>query len=973
MSATDRIVVILEAKLADYERRVQNAERRFNRSMEGMRSSISSLERQIRRDTKSIGDRFGSLAGIIAGAFSVQEVARLADTWTRFGNTLRTTGLEGEELALMQDRLIAVANRNGIAIETLGELYGRLGRVSGEMGASQEDILRVTSAVAAALKVQGTSAQEAQGALLQLSQAIPSARIEMEEFGSLIDGLPVLLQAAAKYIDGTGGSVNKLRALIKDRKGPGVSGQDFFTAILRASRDLEQQASRSQLTIANSLQVLGNQLSRYVGLADDNVGATERISGAILKLADNLDTIIPALTTLATVFVGRYVGSATASTVATIRATIAVNTYQAALMRLAVAQGLSSAQGVRLAGSMAVTTGAMTRAAGAAVGLGRGLLAAFGGPIGLAITALTVGLSLYATGVLDAKDATNEHAKALKRKAAQAEAVADVTEKLIDATRKERIETRNALVAARDKAKADVAAAQAALSRARAEIKLREALAFKRVEEATRSTRGAGAGFDPAFTQSQRFARIEEENRKREKELADRAAAAQAEVDKLEAQIKAVDKLINFPRSTGEPSEKKKKSANNSARDRVRDEELLRDQTQALQRDQIAQEIEILQAKLDLTRSADERADLERQILALERNQRIAEIEDRARRDLQDLADAETISAERKAQQRALIEAERKAALERIDKLYGPAPGTAEDILVTPNPGLLNQRVTKQQLEELERQRLDMLSAQATLLEEMAAIERSTRRRNELEQQALGIREEIEKSLLAQQIANGEIADADEAQAILARQQAVRRERLRQSQRSPGQRYVEDLQDQATNINDAIEGIKIEGLERLNDELADAITGAQSLGDAFSNVANQIIRDLIRIAIQQAIIKPLAESLFGGDSGGISSLFGRASGGNVRAGQPYVVGENGPELMMPSRSGRIIPNGRIPVASGNAQPAVIELRVARGEVFETYVQKISGDVSVKTVTDAAPRIIGASVNETLRRSSRPSI
>lgn len=55
------------------------------------------------------------------------------------------------------------------------------------------------------------------------------------------------------------------------------------------------------------------------------------------------------------------------------------------------------------------------------------------------------------------------------------------------------------------------------------------------------------------------------------------------------------------------------------------------------------------------------------------------------------------------------------------------------------------------------------------------------------------------------------------------------------------------------------------------------------------------------------IVNPLAtyNSLFG------RALFGRATGGSVVAGQPYTVGEQGPEMFVPTQSGRIIPNSQM--------------------------------------------------------------
>ncbi len=47
-----------------------------------------------------------------------------------------------------------------------------------------------------------------------------------------------------------------------------------------------------------------------------------------------------------------------------------------------------------------------------------------------------------------------------------------------------------------------------------------------------------------------------------------------------------------------------------------------------------------------------------------------------------------------------------------------------------------------------------------------------------------------------------------------------------------------------------------------------------------------------------------------GASAATQRLYGKASGGPVSGGMPYIVGEKGPEIFMPSSSGSIIPNGQ---------------------------------------------------------------
>ena len=83
---------------------------------------------------------------------------------------------------------------------------------------------------------------------------------------------------------------------------------------------------------------------------------------------------------------------------------------------------------------------------------------------------------------------------------------------------------------------------------------------------------------------------------------------------------------------------------------------------------------------------------------------------------------------------------------------------------------------------------------------------------------------------------------------------------------------------------------------------------------SFSDFARSVIQDLIKIELK-AQATQLMKGLMGAVGGG-GGLFGGAiipgflaGGGPATAGEPYVVGENGPELFVPKSSGTVIPNG----------------------------------------------------------------
>lgn len=104
--------------------------------------------------------------------------------------------------------------------------------------------------------------------------------------------------------------------------------------------------------------------------------------------------------------------------------------------------------------------------------------------------------------------------------------------------------------------------------------------------------------------------------------------------------------------------------------------------------------------------------------------------------------------------------------------------------------------------------------------------------------------------------------------------------------------------------------------------LADAFKEAVLQGKKLDEVLKSLIQRLSSKAIDKAfdaLFNALGGALVratggGGSSfgvpslGGLGSLFGRQSGGPVTAGQPYVVGEAGPELFVPRVSGTIAPS-----------------------------------------------------------------
>lgn len=97
----------------------------------------------------------------------------------------------------------------------------------------------------------------------------------------------------------------------------------------------------------------------------------------------------------------------------------------------------------------------------------------------------------------------------------------------------------------------------------------------------------------------------------------------------------------------------------------------------------------------------------------------------------------------------------------------------------------------------------------------------------------------------------------------------------------PLNRYKAALEENVGDTARALQEVEARGLESLEDGLIGIISGTESVGAAFSRMAQSILADLARIAIQKAVLKAIGGSGFFGlaDGGKVSDVPGFADGG----------------------------------------------------------------------------------------------
>lgn len=135
----------------------------------------------------------------------------------------------------------------------------------------------------------------------------------------------------------------------------------------------------------------------------------------------------------------------------------------------------------------------------------------------------------------------------------------------------------------------------------------------------------------------------------------------------------------------------------------------------------------------------------------------------------------------------------------------------------------------------------------------------------------------------------------------------------------------EDLIEPANQVKEAASGIGNAFTDSFRNVITGSVGAQEALASFFNRVADTFMDMAARIITQMLVIKALesASSIFGGGGGGLFKGAGpvaypsglnigvagfKAGGGSVTGGSPYMVGERGPELFVPGRSGTIVPN-----------------------------------------------------------------
>ncbi|EIX9711295.1 tape measure protein [Klebsiella pneumoniae] len=411
------------------------AQQRVNQRLDLMERGFDSTTRAVNNTERSMSSLSG-VAVALAAALSVKQVSEYADAWATVNNKLANSLRPNEQLADVTERVFNITQQTRSSLDATASLYARLERATRQYGTSADDLAKLTTIINQGFVVSGATAQEAENAIIQLSQGLASGALRGEEFNSVNEQGNRLIVALA---DSMGVSIGEMRNMAAQGK---LTTDVVVNGLLSQGAESGKEFANTTTTISQALQVAGNNVTKFFGENSTVKTGAAIFNDAVVTASENIDVLSAALTAAAAIMGSRYVGALTMSAASQIQSALAaqrqatanaqaaqsaliaatsvkrkaVADKEAALSSLALAQAeynvakgsaaemlaldaliaaksRASAASLSLAQAETAQAAASARAAAAAsaasvgIGLARGALSLIGGPGGAAMLA----------------------------------------------------------------------------------------------------------------------------------------------------------------------------------------------------------------------------------------------------------------------------------------------------------------------------------------------------------------------------------------------------------------------------------------------------------------------------------------------------------------------------------------------------------------------------------------------------------
>ena len=253
--------------------------------------AVAAVETQLNRMQKLLA--IGGLASL------GKQVLDAADKMQSLHSQLKQVTSGMTDYTHAEKALFEISQRTTASLEATTQTFVSTKRALAEMGVTTNQTLKFTETLNKAMAVGGVNAESQKSALLQLSQALGSGVLQGDEFRSIAENAPIILDVVAEYMGKTRAEVKKLAS---DGK---ITSKVLFEAISGASGKISAKFDEMPMTFGQAMQQMENAWLKFVdGL--NSSGVMSALAQTVSFLAQNFDYLGLILGGVALSQLGKY-------------------------------------------------------------------------------------------------------------------------------------------------------------------------------------------------------------------------------------------------------------------------------------------------------------------------------------------------------------------------------------------------------------------------------------------------------------------------------------------------------------------------------------------------------------------------------------------------------------------------------------------------------------------------------------------
>jgi len=258
-----------------------------DKALDGIADSADNAQKRVNNLSGNGGKNDSGLGGLITagkaflGLQVVQQMAQWGKAFIEVADNINLlqsrinlyTQSQAESNAVFA-QLQTIANNAGTSLQDTANTFARFASAGKDMGVTNDQVLKLISNLQTMARVSGASSQEASAAIYQLSQSFASGRLQGDEFRSVSEQLPVVLDTLAKKLNVSRG---ELRQMATD----GKLNSDVLLMLAGDFSDLDAQAAKLPRTVEQASAALLNNLGVAADALNDKLGISQGLAKSI--------------------------------------------------------------------------------------------------------------------------------------------------------------------------------------------------------------------------------------------------------------------------------------------------------------------------------------------------------------------------------------------------------------------------------------------------------------------------------------------------------------------------------------------------------------------------------------------------------------------------------------------------------------------------------------------------------------------